>query len=147
MGIEPTSKAWEAFILPMNYARGDLPFLFYHIPRFCKVKFSLNFLQKYDNITGRFFSFAGVAFGSAGILASEKIFGMRGMRRGKIFGDGHGWRFKGKGADQRVEKRSFADFGGMSPDKGGLRDPKRATPFRCISYGGTAAEFWGGVHV
>ena len=21
MGIEPTSKAWEAFILPMNYAR------------------------------------------------------------------------------------------------------------------------------
>ena len=25
MGIEPTSKAWEAFILPMNYARdGEL---------------------------------------------------------------------------------------------------------------------------
>ncbi len=23
MGIEPTSKAWEAFILPMNYARMD----------------------------------------------------------------------------------------------------------------------------
>ena len=22
MGIEPTSKAWEALILPMNYARG-----------------------------------------------------------------------------------------------------------------------------
>ena len=22
MGVEPTSKAWEAFILPMNYARG-----------------------------------------------------------------------------------------------------------------------------
>ena len=21
MGIEPTSKAWEAFILPLNYAR------------------------------------------------------------------------------------------------------------------------------
>ena len=21
MGIEPTSKAWEAFVLPMNYAR------------------------------------------------------------------------------------------------------------------------------
>ena len=21
MGVEPTSKAWEAFILPMNYAR------------------------------------------------------------------------------------------------------------------------------
>ena len=24
MGIEPTSKAWEAFILPMNYIRMDL---------------------------------------------------------------------------------------------------------------------------
>ena len=23
MGIEPTSKAWEAFILPMNYARSN----------------------------------------------------------------------------------------------------------------------------
>ena len=23
MGIEPTSKAWEAFILPMNYARAE----------------------------------------------------------------------------------------------------------------------------
>ncbi len=23
MGVEPTSKAWEAFILPMNYARKD----------------------------------------------------------------------------------------------------------------------------
>ncbi len=22
MGIEPTSKAWEAFILPLNYTRG-----------------------------------------------------------------------------------------------------------------------------
>ena len=25
MGIEPTSKAWEAFILPMNYARVRKP--------------------------------------------------------------------------------------------------------------------------
>ena len=25
MGIEPTSKAWEAFILPMNYARAVFP--------------------------------------------------------------------------------------------------------------------------
>ena len=25
MGIEPTSKAWEAFILPMNYARVGTP--------------------------------------------------------------------------------------------------------------------------
>ena len=24
MGVEPTSKAWEAFILPMNYARNQL---------------------------------------------------------------------------------------------------------------------------
>ena len=24
MGIEPTSKAWEALILPMNYARGQV---------------------------------------------------------------------------------------------------------------------------
>ena len=24
MGIEPTSKAWEAFILPMNYARNSM---------------------------------------------------------------------------------------------------------------------------
>lgn len=45
MGIEPTSKAWEAFILPMNYARMTLPFLFYHIPRFCKVYFYLNFFK------------------------------------------------------------------------------------------------------
>ncbi len=26
MGIEPTSKAWEAFILPLNYTRGEPPF-------------------------------------------------------------------------------------------------------------------------
>ena len=26
MGIEPTSKAWEAFVLPLNYTRGDLGF-------------------------------------------------------------------------------------------------------------------------
>ena len=28
MGIEPTSKAWEAFILPMNYAREENGLLF-----------------------------------------------------------------------------------------------------------------------
>ena len=28
MGIEPTSKAWEAFILPMNYARTGKHFSF-----------------------------------------------------------------------------------------------------------------------
>ena len=28
MGIEPTSKAWEAFILPMNYARKRKLFIF-----------------------------------------------------------------------------------------------------------------------
>jgi hypothetical protein len=32
MGIEPTSKAWEAFILPMNYAR--ITTLFYQRKRF-----------------------------------------------------------------------------------------------------------------
>jgi hypothetical protein len=26
MGIEPTSKAWEAFILPLNYTRGEPSF-------------------------------------------------------------------------------------------------------------------------
>ena len=26
MGIEPTSKAWEAFVLPLNYARRHLDF-------------------------------------------------------------------------------------------------------------------------
>jgi hypothetical protein len=26
MGIEPTSKAWEAFVLPLNYTRGDPSF-------------------------------------------------------------------------------------------------------------------------
>jgi hypothetical protein len=31
MGIEPTSKAWEAFILPMNYAR--ITTLFYQRKR------------------------------------------------------------------------------------------------------------------
>ncbi len=25
MGIEPTSEAWEASILPLNYARSDAP--------------------------------------------------------------------------------------------------------------------------
>ena len=30
MGIEPTSLAWEAGILPMNYARESLTLLFYH---------------------------------------------------------------------------------------------------------------------
>ena len=29
MGIEPTSKAWEAFILPMNYA--CKAFILYHL--------------------------------------------------------------------------------------------------------------------
>ncbi len=24
MGIEPTSKAWEALVLPLNYARGKI---------------------------------------------------------------------------------------------------------------------------
>lgn len=28
MGVEPTSKAWEAFILPMNYARMLIAYLF-----------------------------------------------------------------------------------------------------------------------
>ena len=26
MGIEPTSKAWEAFVLPLNYTRGRFRF-------------------------------------------------------------------------------------------------------------------------
>jgi hypothetical protein len=26
MGIEPTSKAWEAFVLPLNYTRGEPSF-------------------------------------------------------------------------------------------------------------------------
>ncbi len=26
MGIEPTSKAWEAFVLPLNYTRTDISF-------------------------------------------------------------------------------------------------------------------------
>ncbi len=26
MGIEPTSKAWEAFVLPLNYARSGREF-------------------------------------------------------------------------------------------------------------------------
>ena len=30
MGIEPTSLAWEAGILPMNYARTSLTHIFYH---------------------------------------------------------------------------------------------------------------------
>ena len=34
MGIEPTSKAWEAFILPMNYARKEKRFRFI---RYCKI--------------------------------------------------------------------------------------------------------------
>ena len=34
MGIEPTSKAWEAFILPMNYARMMKRFRFI---RYCKI--------------------------------------------------------------------------------------------------------------
>ncbi len=34
MGIEPTSKAWEAFILPMNYARKRKLFVFL---RYCKI--------------------------------------------------------------------------------------------------------------
>ena len=28
MGIEPTSKAWEAFILPLNYTRALATFTF-----------------------------------------------------------------------------------------------------------------------
>ena len=27
MGIEPTTKAWEAFILPLNYAREQIEFI------------------------------------------------------------------------------------------------------------------------
>ncbi len=40
MGVEPTSKAWEAFILPMNYARKNsfsIAFLLYH----CKGEFGV----------------------------------------------------------------------------------------------------------
>ena len=40
-GVEPASKAWEAFILPMNYIRTTNSFLFYHILQFCKEKFFL----------------------------------------------------------------------------------------------------------
>ena len=29
MGIEPTSKAWEAFVLPLNYTR-KIVYSFYH---------------------------------------------------------------------------------------------------------------------
>ena len=52
MGIEPTSKAWEAFILPMNYARRDLPFYFIIFRNFVKYNFisiffkNLTILQK-----------------------------------------------------------------------------------------------------
>ena len=33
MGIEPTSKAWEAFVLPLNYTRmtATLPFFYYTV--------------------------------------------------------------------------------------------------------------------
>ncbi len=45
MGIEPTSKAWEAFILPMNYAR--------MIKRSCFIKRSFR-LIRYCKIIARF---------------------------------------------------------------------------------------------
>ena len=48
MGIEPTSKAWEAFILPMNYAR--------MIKRFCFIKRSFH-LIRYCKIIARFYFF------------------------------------------------------------------------------------------
>ena len=37
MGVEPTSKAWEAFILPMNYTRVTLIKIQAHLPlnNFC----------------------------------------------------------------------------------------------------------------
>ena len=38
MGIEPTSKAWEAFILPMNYARNDF-FSISFLLLYCKGEF------------------------------------------------------------------------------------------------------------
>ena len=38
MGIEPTSKAWEAFVLPLNYTRmtATLPFFYYTVGHFYK---------------------------------------------------------------------------------------------------------------
>ena len=35
MGIEPTSTAWEAVVLPMNYGRKCL-FIFYQLGYVCK---------------------------------------------------------------------------------------------------------------
>ncbi len=46
MGIEPTSKAWEAFILPMNYAR--------MIKRFRFIKKSTRFIR-YCKIIARYY--------------------------------------------------------------------------------------------
>lgn len=39
-GIEPASKAWEAFILPMNYIRIDATFPLYQKIQNCKGFFS-----------------------------------------------------------------------------------------------------------
>lgn len=74
-GIEPASKAWEAFILPMNYIRRDCfqhPY-YNENRRNCKVSFCLNFFLKNDNFARRIYFFSGVVLHSAGILASENL--------------------------------------------------------------------------
>lgn len=38
MGIEPTSTAWEAVVLPMNYIRIYLPVYFTRCWRNCQVR-------------------------------------------------------------------------------------------------------------
>lgn len=58
MGIEPTSKAWEALILPMNYARkGYLISNSYYNENWkkCKVLFCINIFQKFTFLLKDFF--------------------------------------------------------------------------------------------
>ena len=67
-GIEPASKAWEAFILPMNYIRKSfLLFYFIIFLVFVKSHFISIFSEKMTHMYG-------VSFFIAGILASEYFF-------------------------------------------------------------------------
>ena len=60
------------------------------------------------------------------------------MRDGKICDNGNRRRAAWQGKNQRCEKCGFADSGGVSVDRGGLRDSECTATCGCAAHGGAA---------
>lgn len=126
-GVEPASKAWEAFILPMNYIRRNRSHfsIVTIIPRtFISVK--SDFVSK---IFFYFTFFRSLSYFLRDLLSflrayyhQQIFFRMRGMRDGKIYYRRNRRRPTGQSEDQWVKKCRFAHTGGVFIDKGDLRD-------------------------